>query len=402
MAGGVVYLVPDWPWPATTGSRLRPASINQALQPFGPVTLLAADRADSRFPGWSLVVADLSRRRTLREKLLDHGKANLRGRGLVLQRAIQDGLHHQFAGVIDEVRPSLVVLTPPFLGPFIDAARRGGAFVVANADESLARSYRSIAWSRYLPVGRRVRAALDSVAFRRLERREYRRVDQVWSSNEIDASVFARIAGRDRVRFVPNTSPAPVLPEPCGTGVHSIAFVGSFGHPPNQAAAAELLSRIMPAVRDAGGPHRLVLIGRDPTPDLLGMAARDADTQVTDTVDDVSIHLCAAGVLVVPLRSGAGTRIKILEAAALGVPVVSTRFGAEGLDFRDGVELLLAETPAEFAQCVKRLVDDESLRRDLTRAAQEAVRRRFSQSSVDAAVDVALRPLIEQRAGAGE
>jgi glycosyltransferase involved in cell wall biosynthesis len=393
MRGGVVYLVPDWPWPATTGSRLRPASIVQALLPFGPVTLLAADQQDSRYEGWSFVVASLHRKRGRPRKVRDHAAANLHGRGLTLQRALQDGLHREFAAVIEQVQPSLVVLTPPFFGPFVDAARQFGAVVVANADESLGRSHRSIARSRFLPISRRLRAALDAVAFQRMELRDYPRVDQVWSSNEIDAALLAKITGPDRVRIVPNATPVAARGEPCTEDVHAVAYVGSFGHPPNQAAAMELLTEIMPAIRDSGGPDRLVLIGRDPTEQMVAAAARDPDAVVTGVVDDIGTHLCAAGLLVVPLRSGAGTRIKILEAAALGVPVVSTRFGAQGLDFRDGVEILLAETPAEFARCVTRLTGDSALRRSVSHAAQEAVRSRFSQEAVNAAVAVALAEL---------
>jgi glycosyltransferase involved in cell wall biosynthesis len=155
----------------------------------------------------------------------------------------------------------------------------------------------------------------------------------------------------------------------------------------------ELLSDIMPAIRAAGGPGRLVLIGRDPTEQMLAAAARDPNTVVTGPVDDVSTHLCAAGLLVVPLRSGAGTRIKILEAAALGVPVVSTRFGAQGLGFRDSEEIVFADTPTEFASRVTLLTGDPALRKSIASAAQEAVRSRFSQSGVNAAVAGALADL---------
>lgn len=393
MAGGVVYLVPDWPWPATTGSRLRPVSIVRALDPFGPVTIVAADHEDDRYEGWSSAVSRLHRKRRSLRKVLDHGIANIHGRGLTLQRAIQDDLPREFAAIVDQVQPTLVVLTPPFFGPFVDAARQSGALVVGNADESLGRSHRSIAMSRLLPISRRFRAALDAVAFQRMERRDYPRVDQIWSSNEIDAALLGRITRPDRVRIVPNATPVAARSEPCTDDVHAVAYVGSFGHPPNQAAAMELLTEIMPAIRTAGGPSRLVLIGRDPNEQMVAAAAGDPDTVVTGAVDDVTMHLCAAGLLVVPLRSGAGTRIKILEAAALGVPVVSTRFGAEGLGFRDGIEILLAETPAEFAQRVLQVVGDRDLRRSLAKAGQAAVRSRFSQAAVDAAVASSLEDL---------
>jgi glycosyltransferase involved in cell wall biosynthesis len=123
---------------------------------------------------------------------------------------------------------------------------------------------------------------------------------------------------------------------------------------------------------------------------MLAAAANDPDVVVTGTVEDVAPWLCDAGVLVAPLRAGAGTRIKILEAAALGVPVVSTRFGAEGLGFEHGREILYAETPSEFASEVVRLTKSLELRTSIARSAQRAVRARFSQAAVDAAVASAL------------
>jgi glycosyltransferase involved in cell wall biosynthesis len=110
-------------------------------------------------------------------------------------------------------------------------------------------------------------------------------------------------------------------------------------------------------------------------------------------VPDVRVYLRAAGILLVPIRAGGGTRIKILEAIAAGVPVVSTALGMEGLDLRPEADLLPAEAAADFAHQVVRLAEDVDLRNRITLSAFDQVRARFSIEVLDAALDRSLAPL---------
>jgi glycosyltransferase involved in cell wall biosynthesis len=103
---------------------------------------------------------------------------------------------------------------------------------------------------------------------------------------------------------------------------------------------------------------------------------------VMGDVPDVRPHLADAAVVMVPLRVGGGTRIKILEALAAARPVVSTTVGAEGLGLRDGEHLLIADQPEAFARAVARLLGDASLRRGLAEAGRRVVVERFAWSSL--------------------
>jgi glycosyltransferase involved in cell wall biosynthesis len=96
---------------------------------------------------------------------------------------------------------------------------------------------------------------------------------------------------------------------------------------------------------------RFVIAGRNPPPVVREMG-ESPNIEVTGTVDDVRPWYRSAFVVVVPLRTGSGTRLKILEAMAAGVPVVSTRLGAEGLDVTDGLNIILAESPQETMAAV--------------------------------------------------
>jgi glycosyltransferase involved in cell wall biosynthesis len=110
--------------------------------------------------------------------------------------------------------------------------------------------------------------------------------------------------------------------------------------------------------------------------------ARMEGITVTGTVDAVGPYYQNALVSVVPLRVGSGTRLKVLEAMAAGVPVISTPLGAEGLDVIDGQHLLLAEGPAAFAAAVLKLAGDEDEWRRLASAGQDAVRTRYDWSAI--------------------
>jgi glycosyltransferase involved in cell wall biosynthesis len=285
------------------------------------------------------------------------------------------------------------VLTRPYFGRLIDLARHSGARVVIDADESLVRAMGSVARSK-APAYRRLQATLDGLAARRFEPRDYVRADQVWVSSPVERAYFARKVPRAIVREVPNLAPGTTGSTTPDRDVRAVAFVGSYGYAPNEEAAMELITTIMPAIRAAGGPRSLVLIGRDPTEGMRRLASKDPDVTITGLVDDPVRHLAEAGITVVPIRAGAGSRLKILEAMRAGVPVVTTARGMEGLGASPDRDVLLAETPEEFATAVLRLRDDPALRRRIVDAGLAFVRAGHSQEAVTAAVRAAVAELI--------
>jgi glycosyltransferase involved in cell wall biosynthesis len=113
------------------------------------------------------------------------------------------------------------------------------------------------------------------------------------------------------------------------------------------------------------------LVGRDPTPEVQALA--NEYTHVTGWVDDVMPYYDQAKICIVPLWAGGGTRLKILEAMALGRPVVSTSIGCEGLEVVDGKHLFIADDAIEFAEKVTRLLEDPSLRQQMITNARALV-----------------------------
>lgn len=157
----------------------------------------------------------------------------------------------------------------------------------------------------------------------------------------------------------------------------------------NVDAVAWLVDDIMPLVWAKRPDTHLYLVGRDPSPEVRARASERV--RVVGTVDSVAPYLRAAVAEVVPLRWESGTRFKILEAFACGTPVVSTTLGAEGLDVEDGRHLLLADTPAEIAQCLLRLIEDGLLGERLAEPARRLVREEYDVSTAARQVAAILR-----------
>jgi glycosyltransferase involved in cell wall biosynthesis len=157
-----------------------------------------------------------------------------------------------------------------------------------------------------------------------------------------------------------------------------IAFLGSMDWLPNQDAVMWFVREILPRIQSTLPGSKLLVIGRNPPPFLESLAQMNRGLELTGTVADVSEHLRRCSLMAVPLRAGSGTRIKIIEAMAAGVPVVSTTVGAEGLPLRSNEDLLLADDADGMASAILRVLTDHSLRLALVNNGLRRVREDFS------------------------
>jgi len=240
-------------------------------------------------------------------------------------------------------------------------------------------------------------------AYSRLEARRWARLYRTSSAtvrrtvvcSELDAR-RASSAGVARVSVLPNTYPRPA--RPVGrSDVGSppvVLFHGTMRYPPNTDAARWLVEEIAPALRAEVPDVRIRLVGRA-NPAQAALHHPPATT-VVGPVPDIDVELANADVVVVPLRFGSGTRVKIIEAFAHRVPVVSTPLGAEGLGVEDGRHLLLAGSASALASACARLLTDLPLRRRLVEAAHRHYLDSFESACAEEAVaDIVRRAGIE-------
>lgn len=158
----------------------------------------------------------------------------------------------------------------------------------------------------------------------------------------------------------------------------TVMFLGNYPHDPNRDAVMFFATEVWPSVKDRVAGSRFLVVGRGPTPDMLELAERDPSIEITGRVDDVKPYLDRSDVFVCPVRLGGGFRGKVLEAMASGVPVVSTRLGAQGLGASDGKNILLADSAEELADATVKMLTDPDLRGRLAASARELMVEHFS------------------------
>jgi glycosyltransferase involved in cell wall biosynthesis len=231
-------------------------------------------------------------------------------------------------------------------------------------------------------AGNLARRLHHSINWRKVRREE---MDQ-WGSH--DGVTFTSVPDQARARalvpsvrsvVVPNAvdvaafEPQPGDPPPDG---NTILFFGINDYFPNTDGILFFIREVWPRLAARHPTARLKIVGPRPTPEILALKTSRID--VAGRVDDLRFHLASAAAVVVPLRFGGGTRLKVLEAMAMAKPMVSTRIGAEGIDVVHEQHLLLADDPAEFADAVGRVLDDKELALGLGREGRALVSSRYS------------------------
>ncbi|HOQ61047.1 MAG TPA: glycosyltransferase [Vicinamibacterales bacterium] len=218
---------------------------------------------------------------------------------------------------------------------------------------------------------------------RRYERARYARCGLIFAVSERDAAAIRSLAGgAPEVRVVPISIDARAMaaagPRPRRP---DLLFVGGLHWPPNADAVAHFARDIWPLVRREAPDATLTVVGRADAP--VAQALRRIDgIRLAGHVPDVAPYFERARAFVVPLRAGGGMRVKILEALARGLPVVSTAIGVEGIDAAHGVHLLVADDPGSFARAVSQVVGNDGLAAELAAAGRRLVLERYDRSVV--------------------
>lgn len=209
-----------------------------------------------------------------------------------------------------------------------------------------------------------------------------------------DAEALQRLAPAGRFATVPNGVDTDYFQPDAGAG-EGLVFVGGTTWFPNRDGLAWFAEAILPELRRLEPTAPVTWVGRATDAErrrydgLLGM-------RLTGYVDDIRPHVARAAAFIVPLRVGGGTRLKILDAWAMGKALVSTPIGCEGLPAVNGENILLAENPLTFAAAASRLLRDGELRTRLGVAARRMVESEYSWSAIGATVRHLYLPLTRQ------
>ncbi len=236
-------------------------------------------------------------------------------------------------------------------------------------------------WQRYYEnETNRLRRWYIGEQWRKVER--FERAALAWVDGALAVSEL------DRDRLLQNHPNLPITVVPNGVDLdyfrpmsqpeqrQHVVFTGSMDWRPNQDAARYFVGEILPLLHQVRPRLECTFVGRSPPEDIQALAAVPG-VRITGTVDDVRPYVERAAVYVVPLRIGGGSRLKILEALAMGRAVISTTVGAEGLDTVPGHHIVLADDPRAFAESVLQLLDNPKRCLDLAIEGRRLVEQRY-------------------------
>jgi polysaccharide biosynthesis protein PslH len=237
-------------------------------------------------------------------------------------------------------------------------------------------------------LGRRLYAGVNWHKLRREELSTYRRADGVYLCSAADERRLLDQVSGIRTQVIPNAANVdyfqPRLADPPPDGL-TIVYFGLLSTLPNVDGVTHFARDIWPRIAAAHPRARWKIIGGRPPPSVLALAG--PRVELTGFVSDLRPHLAAAAAVVVPLRLGGGTRLKIVEAMAMGKAIVSTTLGAEGIEAVSGRDILIEDQPTDFAAAVSRLLADPGLAARIGQSARQLAVNRYSWSEAARALE---------------
>ena len=222
----------------------------------------------------------------------------------------------------------------------------------------------------------------QQLAFQRYERVLSPKFDAVTCTSDIDAAVFQQHCAEDVIEIIPNgVDVAHYQPDFSTETPAHLIYIGSMDWYPNEDAVSFFADEVLPQIHAEVSEVKFSIVGGNPSARVQKLAEREGIV-VTGRVPEIKPYFAEATVFVVPLRIGSGTRLKILEALAMGKAIVSTSVGAEGLDLKDGEEIFIADEPKAFAEAVIRLLKDPSVRRRIGESGRARVEQDYDWRSI--------------------
>jgi len=380
----LLQLAPRVPWPLDTGAKLRNYHLARALAESMSVTLTAfgEDPANDRLnEAYERIVT------VTRSEKYSVGKM-LRGAigrtPLPLLNYTTPAMTSALERLLAENEFDLIQVESIHLMNYLPALRtaRNHPPIVCdwhNVESDLMRQYAG----HESNFARRTYARRTARLMSEAEERALTIFDAHIAVSEVDAKRLRSINSDAKIFVIENGVDAAFYAGEHSDTKNRIVFVGSMDYHANIEGAASFVRDVWPMIHQRQPALRFTIVGRNP-PAVITELGSTAGVEVTGSVADVRPYYLEALAAVVPLNVGGGSRLKVLEAMAAGVPVVSTTLGAEGLDVNDGENILLVESVTKIAAAIFKLIDDPDLSTRLIAGGGQLVRRRYDWSMLGA------------------
>jgi glycosyltransferase involved in cell wall biosynthesis len=377
----VLFLTQVLPHPPDSGPKIRTWNLLASLGRHAEVTLVSFVRGgppDIRaFKGMCRAVHTVEMRRGFARDVWHLARSVVTGRAFTIVRDERAAMRALVQRLAARERFDVVHADQVYMAQYamdVDGARR-----VLDAHNALWLLYRRLA--ALATAGPwRLLLTRESRLMRAYEAQICRDFDAVISVSAADKEALeAAMGGPSRIAVVPIAVDTDALGPVRRPDADRILHIGTMYWPPNVDAVRWFAETIYPRIRARRPAVRLDVVGARPPRAIRRLARPGTGITVTGYVADPTPWLERAAVAVVPLRVGSGMRVKILEAFAHGIPVVTTSIGCEGIALEPGRHALVADTPDEFAAATLRVLEDAELADALAREARALVEARYSQ-----------------------
>jgi polysaccharide biosynthesis protein PslH len=360
----ILLLSPWLPWPLYDGGRIRIFETLRYLSRRHCVTLVSSVCRSDELDHAS-AIKDFCQ--TVITTVVPNGTRSVvsrLSRGVLSRRSLIQSFYYD-ARLAEKVKEltsrvayDVIQVEFPFVAPYLNAVgprSRAKKILTMHNIESLRfeRELQLAHWGK-----RRLVLLGNHLFFREWEKKALRQFDGIVTVSDLERTWVQQHAPRTMVDVVPNGVDTEYFHRSpiASTSTPYIVFTGAMDYPPNIDAAGWLCNEILPSLQHCVPDVCLKIVGKNPHPRVLEFGRRK-DVEVTGTVADIRSYVAESLALVVPLRSGGGTRLKILEAMALERPVISTTVGAEGLDINPGSDILIADDTQQFVNQIRSLLE---------------------------------------------
>lgn len=379
----VLQFAPRTPWPLNTGAKLRNYHLARILAMKARISLLAFGDKQNETSALETVYEQL----VTIPRLAGYSFAKvLRGAigrtPLPLLNYTTNEMSKTLAHVLAKNDFDLVQVESIHLMNYLPVIRAARSHPIAvcdwhNIESDLMGQYAE----REQSVARKTYARRTARLMNEFEIKALNEFDGHIVVSEPDAEGLRRMNSRARIFVIENGVDVSYYAGEQSAGKKRVVFVGSMDYHANIDGVINFARNVWPTVRQQKPELVFTIVGRDPSPEVRDLSSIDG-VEVTGSVDDVRPFYREAIAAVVPLNVGGGSRLKVLEAMAAGVPVVSTKLGAEGLDSSDGENILLTDSTEQLAERLVNVIDDQDLRRRLIEGGKTLVRERYDWSTL--------------------
>lgn len=400
----VLYICARAPYPLHSGTAIRQFHLLRAYAAFSDVTLACIDddaqedkdrltELASHCTNINFVGADTTYFRTtyqtmswFRRRLLQVTCAKPLSVILGHSRALESIVTH-YAAHADLIHVARLAMAS-HIDPIMRMRSRPRLVLDLDDVETIGR-LRELTTMSNRPLKTSLLAWIDLARLAFYQRKSLQSFDRVLVCSEADRSRLPNTT----ILVVPNGTTIVDANASCPRDQHTILFCGSLSYAPNVDAILHFTKSIFPHILRDVPEAKLLIVGRSPSTDVIALG-KQAHVTVHSNVSSVYAYYQRAAIAVAPIRMGAGTRLKILEAFAFDTPVVSTSRGCEGLTVENGKHLLVADEPGAFAEHCIRLLHSSELRAGFARRARALVTEKYLWASIRSAFANEIREML--------